>query len=251
MATSKASDAPPVQHIIEHEAPPALELLLERHGKKILVFLVLGIVAISVAFVMRALRAERLVEASHAFTDAETIADFESVADEQQGTPAGGSALLMLAARHQAFGKHDDARIALLRFLKEYKDHPRYSQALFDLALISEQLNQPDEARKYLAEVAASPSELAPLAVLRQAEETAAGGDLKAAKEAMQGIARQYPGNPFIEHIDRRIEALEQRLVLAENPPPAPELEPEPEVSPTLEAPSDPADPADPSDLPE
>lgn len=236
MATSKATDGPPVQHVIAHEAPPAIEILLERHGKKILVLLVLAVAAVCAAFVMRALRAERLVEASNAFTDAETIADFEAVAEEQKGTPAGGSALLMLAARHETFGKHDDARIALLRFIKEYEKHPRYSQALFDLALVSEKLEQKDEARKYLTEVASSKSELAPLALLRLAEEAAAAGDLKGARESMQGIARQHPGNPFIERIDQRIEAIDQRIILAENPPPAPE--PEPEPAPTPEAPA-------------
>jgi tetratricopeptide (TPR) repeat protein len=232
MATSKSTDGPPVQHFVHHEAPPALEVILEKHGKKLAIFLLLGVVAVCVAFVMRALHAEKVVEASQAFTDAETIADFEKVAEERKGTAAGGSALLMLAARHQTYGKYDEARIALLQFTKEYKKHPRYFQGLFDLGLISEQLGQNDEASKYFSEVAASQSELAPLALLRQAEDTAAKGDLKAAKEVMQGIARAHPSNAFIEHIDTRIEALDRRITLAENPPPAPEPEPEAPVTP-------------------
>ncbi len=239
MANSKATDGPPVQHFVHHEAPPALEVILEKHGKKLAILLLLGVVVVCVAFVMRALKAEKLVEASQAFTDAETIADFEKVADEREGTPAGGSALLMLAARHQTYGKYDEARIALLQFTKEYKKHPRYYQGLFDLGLISEQLGDPDAASKYFSEVAASQSELAPLALLRQAEDEAAKGDLKAARDAMQAIAPAHPSNAFIEHIDSRIEALEKRITLAENPPPAPE--PEPEA--TTETPASPLSP--------
>ncbi len=236
MATSKASDGPPVQHVIHHEAPPALELLLEKHSKKILALLLALVIGICVAFVMRALHAEKLVAASQAFTDAESKDDFKQVAEDEKGTPAGGSALLMLASRHESFGEYEEARDALLEFTKEYPKHPRYQQGLFDLALMSEQLGQAEEASKYLSEVANSSSELAPLALLRQAEEMAEAGKLKEAKDAMEAIAPKHPGNAFIEHIDKRVEALEQRIVLAENPPPAPE--PEPEVVPAATTPT-------------
>ncbi len=255
MATKESTDGPPVQQTVHHDHT-GFEELFEKHGKKIIIGVCVLLIAVSAIFIMNALGKEKAKEAARAFTSAGTKGEFEAVMKNYPGSTAAGNALLMLADRLQVTGDEEglkDAKTKLIQFVTDFKKHPRYYQGVLSLGVVYESLGEISEASAKYKEVAAAgdKTELAPLAIMRQAELAVAAGSLKEANDLLGNIARQFPGTPFFDQIEARIKTLEQKILLAENPPPEPEPEPEPKVDPkTPSTPTAPPIKADPSITP-
>jgi predicted negative regulator of RcsB-dependent stress response len=258
----KEIDGPPVQeHVYIPKPDTAIELLLQQHGKKLFALLLIGVVVGCGWFIMNSLNKEKMAESGAAFTAANTINELNSVVDKYAGSAAAGNALLMMADRHQSNGDNEDARAALLKFTKDYAKHPLIDQGLLSLGILSAKSGNADEANKYFAQIVdkGTTSELAPLAMMRQAEILLGKGELTAARDLYDNIPKKFIGTPFFPVIEERIKAIERRITLAENPPPAPEEDPEetkeepktetepivvPEITPATPADATPADAA-------
>ncbi|MCH2060455.1 MAG: tetratricopeptide repeat protein [Verrucomicrobiales bacterium] len=220
------------------------EDFLEKHGKKTILLVILAVIGIGISFFMKAKNQTYLKESGEKFTSAQTSDDLESVIKDYPGSLAAGNAMLILADRKLSTNNVDEAKGYLTSFVKEQKEAPLYYNGLFALGTVEERLGNGDAAKKIYGEIVAAKDQAstAAAAALRLADMTYEEGDLEGALNAYQAIAKDFPGNVFLQEngvIDSRRTDVNQSIVLRDNPPPTPEP---PAETPTPEAPAPPTE---------
>ena len=245
MATKNASpknDEAPVLPKVKTEN--SIEDFLEKHGKKTMILILLAVIGVGVGFFMKARNQAYLKESGEKFTSAQTTAELEAVINDYPGSAASGNAMLILADRKLSTNNIADAQSYLKSFVEEQKDNPLYYNGLFALGTVEERLGNKDAATKIYRDIVAAKDKAstAAAAALRLADITYENGDLDAALSAYQALAKDFPGNVFIQEngvIDSRQTDVKESIVLRDNPPPAPEP---PAEKPAPEAPASPTE---------
>lgn len=239
--TTPASDEMP--QLAQSAPSDGLEKFLDKNGLKIGFLLILIVIAIGIAFYMKAKNSESRREAGEAFTTAASIEKnkpktdaLEIVAEQYSGTVAGGNALLALADLKLEAKLDKEAHTLLQRFVDEQKTSPFYYNGVFALATTAEKLDDLAAAKEGYQQVMAAgePAITGAAAAMRLGDLLQKEGNLEKAREIYEQLPRDYPGSPFVFETEQRIKRVDQNLILRDHPAPAPEpATPTPAPAPT------------------
>ncbi len=189
--------------------PSPIERLVEDNRAGI-ILAIAGIVAIACAAILfRGLGQEKLVAAGEAFSKAETVDEFDKVIEEFGGTIVAGNALLKQAELLEDDGDVDAAQAVLLRFRDQFREHPRYDQALVTLGRIAEDAANFPQAERFFSEVSPE-SDLAPYARIHLGDLAMQEGDYEKARTIYEPIQQEYSGNAWMGLWQQRIELVKR-----------------------------------------
>lgn len=209
-------------------AESALEQFLDKNFRTIAIGLLALVAIVVIAAIMRHRAHEAATLAAVAATQAKTPEDCDLVVANHPGTTAAGNALLTKARLLWDANKKDSSIAVLSDFVSSYKDHPFFLQGLSTLATRQENLGKLDEAKKIYEQILADHpnDDLAGLAQLRLGDILWQQGKESEAKKMYEELPRKFPGSPWFEDNQSRLEwigaALPTKEVEAPKPPPAP-----------------------------
>lgn len=224
------------QQIGGEEAPSSVEVFFEKNKKSILVAVVAVIVSVFAGIVMQHRNQSSHLEAAQAFTGAKTIADYEAVSRDYEGTVAAGDALLLKADLEFKEGKVNESQATLTSFVTACQDHPRYFQGILALGVQAQARGNLDEADRYYQQVIDSDDavDIAPLALIRKGDVAYARGDYESARSIYESVNPTYPDTPFAYKVQQMMAREKLRT-----PPPAPPAPPGSQASvPLIPAPA-------------
>ena len=205
-----------------------LEQFLEKNFKKLIIGALLVVAAVVIATILRHRSNEAAFAAAVAATQAKTPEDCDLVVVNHPGTVAAGNALITKARLLWEANKKDSSVAVLSEFVASYNKHPLHVQGISTLATRQENLGKLDEASKLYEQILADyPNEdLAGLAKLRLGDILWQQGKEAEAKKIYEEFPRSFPGSPWFEDNQSRLEwiaaALPTKEVEAPKPPPAP-----------------------------
>ncbi|MDG2123464.1 MAG: tetratricopeptide repeat protein [Verrucomicrobiales bacterium] len=207
MATQKNEPEIPQPEAPVPEGPSPIELAVEENKSK-LVFVVIGLaVAVCAVFAYFYFQKQKQDEAALAYTDADTVEDYNLVALDHPGTIAAGNAVLRAADLLATDAAYDDALKKIEVFLADFTSHPRFPQGLLAKASISYTKGDLDTAETTFKKITAEfgTSDVASLAHVRIGDIAWDRGNKEEAAQIYQDLARTYPANPYISRTDERI----------------------------------------------
>ena len=211
--TSSSAPAGPLGEI--SQAPPALEVFLDRHQMKLVVLAVL-LALFAIGYVIyEGIETSRQESAGAKLVKAEDISELQEVANNNQGTAAAESAKILLAEKQWEDGQQDDAIQTLESFVAEDAAHPARPSALASLASKLLSQGKGEEAEEILNEITSDPNAayIAPYAWIMLGDIEAAKGDKEAAAAAYDTVEREFFDSPFSQ------QALQRKLLLKAAPP--------------------------------
>ena len=210
------------------QAPNAFEAFLDRNVKGLVVFSVVIAIAAAGFVVYRELEKNKQEDAGAAFVKAKDLAGYQGVVDNDKGTLASGSAMLLLANAQWTGGKQDDSVATLRKFISENPDHPAVPTAKANLGTKLIAQGKTGDAAKILEEVVEDPAAryIAPLALISLGDIAKAGGDLEKAETTYNKVKSQFPGSEFIDEANRRVSGLKSKPPVEIEAPPAPPAPP-------------------------
>lgn len=171
------------------QGPSQLELFLEKNQKPLMFAVIALFVIIAGYIIVTGLGDNKKTTASAAYLDASEASDYEQVASQYAGTPAGGTALLSLAEVQSESGDVAKAIETLKQFTDGYTDHPAYPSALLSLASHLTESGKGTEAATFLKEVVElDDATYTPLAQLIQSEVHAKNGEVAEAIELLEEL---------------------------------------------------------------
>ena len=222
------------------QAPPALEMFLDKHQTKIIALALLVAVLAVVYVVYKGISEGKQMAAGAALAKAEDVSDLQGVVKNHEGTTAARSATVLLAEKQWEAGQQDDAVATLKAFIEGSMDHPALPNAKASLASKLLAQGKPDEAASMFRDLTEDPSArfLAPYAWILLGDIEAAKGDEEAARKAYGMIELDFSGSPFAGDAAKRLLLLKaQAPVEVEAPITVPETkltddEETPEASP-------------------
>lgn len=188
------------------QAPPALEMFLDKHQMKIIALAAL-LAIIAVVYVVYKGIAEGGEKAAGALlAKAEDISDLQGVVKNHEGTTAAYSAKVLLAEKQWEDGQQDDAVATLNAFTVGGKNHPAHPNAKASLATKLLAQGKQDEAAEMFRELTDDPNArfLAPYAWISLGDMAAAKGDTDAAMKAYGMVEMDDPGSPFTRDAAQR-----------------------------------------------
>lgn len=205
-----------------------LEQFLEKNFRKLIIAALIVVAGVVVASILRHRANEAALAAAIAATQAKTAEDCDLVIANHPGTTAAGNALITKARLLWDANKKDSSVAVLADFVANYKSHPLYVQGVSTLATRQENLGKLDEAKKLYEQILADApnDDLAGLAKLRLGDILWQQGKEDEAKKVYEEFPRSFPGSPWFEDNQSRLEwiaaALPTKEVDAPKPPPAP-----------------------------
>ncbi len=148
---------------------------------------------------MEFMRSRKENQSKEALAAAKDVAQLRQVIADWSGTPAAGSAHLVLADKLRTDGKYDDAVKVLQDFSAQYPDHPLFSDATMSLGVTYELGGKQNEAlESYRKLVANRPKHhLAPLALIGQARILMAQNKRDEAQKVVSDLEARYKQSPF------------------------------------------------------
>jgi predicted negative regulator of RcsB-dependent stress response len=197
------------------QAPPALEVFLDRHQMKLIVLAVL-LALFAIAYVVyEGIETSKQDSAGAQLVKAENISELQQVVNNNAGTAAADSAKILLAEKQWEDGQQDDAIETLETFVGGDAAHPARPSALASLATKLLSQGKADEAEEMFNEITADPdaSYIAPYAWISLGDIQLAKGDKDAAAKAYETVEREYFDSPFSQ------QAMQRRLLLKAAPP--------------------------------
>ena len=232
-----SEESPNLDALAASEASGVVDAI-DRHRTKILAAIALGAIVFCGILVGAQVKKQKHLEAAAAYTSAASkgeIAALDGVLVDFPGSIPAGNALLSKADLQIDQGKPEDARATLVRFVSEFKSHPRYPQGLFAMANVYHTSGDAEKAKSYYEQaITAQPDgEITPLARIRLGDLALEAGDTKTADQRYQESYTLHPGNPFFEYAEEKI-ALLKVGTPTEIEKPAP---PAPPAAPAAEAP--------------
>ncbi|MEZ5301639.1 MAG: tetratricopeptide repeat protein [Verrucomicrobiales bacterium] len=235
MANPKSNEEVPVA-VIEHDHS-AFERFLEDHSKKV-IFGVLAAAVIAIGYlVFSQKRRATELEASNAFSSADSVEEFEAVIEQHSGSVAAGNAAILIADRLWTEGKKDQAVAHLTSFVDHYPDHPLHAKGFLSLGQFALAQGENEKARGYFNQVLSSddPAGLAARALLGLADVLAAEGKNDEAIKAYNDILPKYPGTAVGSIAEARANLLKREAPeVVDAEPPKPEPPPTPSVGPNI-----------------
>jgi predicted negative regulator of RcsB-dependent stress response len=206
------------------------EVFWDRHKRKVMAALVVGLLAVAGFGGYRFYSERRENTAASLLASAKTPAEFQKVITEYPGTPAGGSAYLLLADALKNDKKFSEANAALQNFLDKYPTHELAGTARLAMAGNLEALDKKDEALTAYQRLAAGAPQAftAPVALFSQIHLLKDKNQIEEARRVCETIITQHRESRFAQ------EATYQLRLLKGNEPAAP-------PAPTNAAPPSPA----------
>jgi predicted negative regulator of RcsB-dependent stress response len=181
------------------QAPPALEVFLDKHQMKLIALAaVLAILAV-VYVVYKGIAEGGEKSAGALLAKAEDISDLQGVVKNHEGTAAANSAKVLLAEKQWEDGQQDDAVVTLRAFVDGGSGHPALPNAKASLASKLLAQGKQDEAAAMFRELTDDPNArfLAPYAWISLGDIAAAKGDNDAAAKAYGMVEMDFPGSSF------------------------------------------------------
>ncbi len=197
------------------QAPPALEMFLDRHQMKLIVLAVL-LALFAVAYVIYEGIGESKRESAGAqLVKAEDASDLQGVVNNYPGTAAAESAKLLLAEKQWLEGQQDDAIRTLEEFVAGDPAHPARPSALASLAAKLLAQGRAEEAEEMFNDLTSYPDagHIAPYAFIMLGDIHLSKGDKEAAAKAYETVERDHFGSAFSQ------QAMQRRLLLKAVPP--------------------------------
>tara|TARA_R110002096_G_scaffold147671_26_gene307880 strand:+ start:2726 stop:3517 length:792 start_codon:yes stop_codon:yes gene_type:complete len=213
MATSEETQhpQPDPSPLAQALGPSPIEKYLEENRAGV-ILAIAGVVALASAWILfSGLNSEKLVEAGNAYSEAKTVADLDKVQEQFPGTVIAGNALLRKAELLEDEGDLDGAKATLLKFRDQFREHPRFDQALVVLGRMAEDAGNLAQAETFLNEVSPN-SDVAPLAKIHLGDLAMQEGDYEKARNIYEPIQQEYPMNAWMGMWQQRINSL-KRLV--------------------------------------
>lgn len=182
--------------------------------------------------------------------NAKTADDYQAVISRYPGTPAGGSAYLLLAEKQRSEKKFAEANATLQTFIEKNPEHELVPTAQLTMASNLEAMGKTDEALAIYQQVAArySNSFVAPLAMVSEVPLLKAKNRIDDARRICEEVLTKYrmPGQPTDSAArDDRMESIwtveAMRHLRSMKPPEQPKPAPAaaaPAVPPMIAAPS-------------
>ncbi len=197
------------------------------HRREIAIGFVILLLAAAGWGVFRFYSAKRVTDAEAQLSAATTTDDFKRVISEFGGTPAGGSAYLMLAEKLRNEGKFAEANNTLQEFIEKNPKHELVPSAKIAMAADLESLKKTDEALSLYQQIAAAypRSFTAPLALISQVPLLKEKHQPDVARRACETIVSQYPESFWAGEAARELRTLKP-AVTASPLPAAPNLVP-------------------------
>lgn len=211
--TPSSASAGPLGEI--SQAPPALEVFLDRHQMKLVVLAVL-LALFAVGYVVyEGIETSKQESAGAKLVKAEDISELQEVANNNPGTAAAHSAKVLLAEKQWEDGQQDDAIQTLETFVAEDVTHPARPSALASLASKLLSQGKREESEEIFTELTTDPDAtyIAPYAWIMLGDIHLAEGDKDAAAKAYETVELEYPDSPFAQ------QAAQRRLLLKAAPP--------------------------------
>lgn len=181
------------------QAPPALEMFLDKHQMKIIALAALLAILAVVYVVYKGVVEGGEKAAGALLAKAEDISDLQGVVKNHEGTAAAYSAKVLLAEKQWDDGQQDDAVATLEAFIDGGSGHPALANAKASLASKLLAQGKQDEAAVMFREMTDDPTAhfLAPYAWISLGDIAAAKGDNDAAAKAYGMVEMDFPGSSF------------------------------------------------------
>ena len=197
------------------QAPPALEVFLDKHQTKIIVLAVLLAIAAVAYVVYNGIETSRQETAGELLSKAKDLSEFQEVVKNHEGTAASESAKLMLAEKQWEDGQQDDAIATLKAFVEGEAKHPARPSAQASLGAKLLAQGKTDEAAEMFKKITgdAEARHLAPYALICLGDIALSKGDKEEATEAYESVEREYPDSPFSQ------DAIQRKLLIKAAPP--------------------------------
>lgn len=181
------------------QAPPALEMFLDKHQTKLIVVAALLAILAVVYVVYKGIVQSGEETAGELLAKAEDVSDLQGVVKNHEGTAAAYSAKVLLAEKQWEDGQQDDAVATLKAFIEGGSDHPALANAKASLASKLLAQGKQDEAAEMFRRITDDPDTrfLAPYAWISLGDIEAAKGNTEAAMKAYDTVGTEFPGSNF------------------------------------------------------
>lgn len=192
------------------QAPPALEVFLDKHPAKVIALAVLLALGVVGYVIFDGIQKSSQESAGALFSKAEDISELQEVVKNHEGTTAADSAKVLLAEKQWQDGQKDDAIATLQAFVEGDASHPARPSALASLASKLAMQGKSEKAEELFRKITddSGARYLAPYAWVSLGDIALAKGDKVAAAKAYETVEREFPENPFAK------EAIQRRLLL-------------------------------------
>ncbi len=222
----ETADTPRPLAEISH-GPSAFEAFLDRNQKGMIALGVLLAIAGGAWIVMKGVKESTAKAAGAALSKAETLAELQEVPKKHAGTPAAGSAAILISTEQWDAGEQDAAIETLRKFIAENPEHPALPTAKASLGTRLMQQGKNDEAATLFREVADAPGGrfIAPYALMSLGDMEKAAGRRQEAEDAYKRAVEGFRGNPFANLADQHLKLVDFKMP-EEIEPPAPAAPP-------------------------
>ncbi len=197
------------------QAPPALEIFLDKHQMKIIVLAILLAIAAVIFVILRGIDQSNEESAGALLTKAEDLSDLQAVVKNYDDTKAAFSAKVLLADKQWEDGQQDDAIATLKAFVESERSHPARPSAEASLAAKLWSQGKADEAETLFRSITEDTEAryLAPYAWISIGDIEAAKGNTEAAQKAYETVESEFAGTTYAG------EAVTRRLLVKAKPP--------------------------------
>lgn len=171
----------------------SLEQFIVTHSKKLLLVGGLALAGTLLYLGSRMLSDYKESKSRIAFYQATTLGDLQKVADEHEGQPAAGTAMVDAARKLAEEQRTGEAIEILTKFIAKYKEagHPLLDFGRFQLGDMLAAAGRPDEAKPYYDSIVQGNGAFAPRAEIRLADALVKSGkkdDAKGRYEKLQNL---------------------------------------------------------------
>jgi predicted negative regulator of RcsB-dependent stress response len=226
------------------------EVFWDRHKTKVMATLVAALLAVAGFGGYKFYSERRANAAASSLANAKTPAEFQKVIAEYPGTPAGGSAYLLLADVLKNEKKFSEANAALQNFLDKYPNHELAGTARLAMAGNLEALGKKDEALTAYQRLATGAPQAftAPVALFSQIHLLKEKNQIEEARRVCETIITQHRESRFAQEATYQLRLLKGNEPVAPPPPttappPPPAVSTAPPAGPSAAAPPAPKAP--------
>lgn len=188
------------------QAPPALEMFLDKHQTKIIVLAVILTISVAVYVVYKGIARSGEEAAGGLLAKAGDISELQGVVKNHEGTAAAYSAKVLLADKQWQDGQQDDAVATLRAFIESGTKHPALASAKASLASKLLAQGKQDEAAELFRKITDIPDALylAPYAWISLGDIESAKGNTEAAAKAYDTVKTEFPDSSFARDAAQR-----------------------------------------------